>query len=161
MYFSLLVTYAYSILISVIVFIIPEAFIKLFNSDPEVIKLGANSIKMQTYLLVFYSFILIMTSTFQAMKETKKAEVLSFSRQGVLLIPLTFMLPRIFANSAPAILEVLGSYPMASGLYIVMLAQPFADLVTIILCVVLSIHQFKTLNKLYKQQIVSPERLQA
>lgn len=160
-YFSLLVTCAYSILISVIVFIIPEAFIKLFSADPEVIKLGANAIKMQTYLLVFYSFILIMTSTFQAMKEIKKAGVLSFARQGVLLIPLTFMLPRIFTNSVPAILETLGSYPMASGLYGVMLAQPFADLITMILCIVFSIHTFKTLNKLSKYSPAKKEVLHA
>ena len=70
----------------------------------------------------------------------------------MLLIPLTFILPKVFANSVPAVLELLGSNPMAPGLYGVMLAQPFADLLTMVLCTVFSIHTFKTLNKLVKEQ---------
>lgn len=150
MKFSLCVTFIYSIVITVIVCIVPEFFIKLFSSDPEVISLGVNALKIQHYLLIGYSFIFIMTSTFQAMKETTKAGFLSFARQGVLLIPLTFILPRLFANNVPAILEKLGSNPMASGLYGVMLAQPFADLLTMILCLIFSIHTFKTLTRLSK-----------
>lgn len=152
MNFSLCVTFIYSIVVTVIVCIVPEFFIKLFSSDPEVISLGVNAIKMQHYLLIGYAFIFIMTSTFQAMKETKKAGVLSFARQGLLLIPLTFILPRVFANSVPAVLELLGSNPMSPGLYGVMLAQPFADLLTMVLCGAFSIHTFKTLSKLVKEQ---------
>lgn len=152
MNFSLCVTCIYSVVVTVIVCIVPEFFIKLFSNDPEVISLGVNAIKMQHYLLIAYAFIFIMTSTFQAMKETKKAGVLSFARQGMLLIPLTFILPKVFANSVPAVLELLGSNPMASGLYGVMLAQPFADLLTMVLCTIFSIHTFKTLNKLVKEQ---------
>lgn len=152
MNFSLCVTCIYSVVVTVIVCIVPEFFIKLFSNDPEVISLGVNAIKMQHYLLIAYAFIFIMTSTFQAMKETKKAGVLSFARQGMLLIPLTFILPKVFANSVPAVLELLGSNPMAPGLYGVMLAQPFADLLTMVLCTVFSIHTFKTLNKLVKEQ---------
>lgn len=152
MNFSLCVTCIYSVVVTVIVCIVPEFFIKLFSNDPEVISLGVNAIKMQHYLLIAYAFIFIMTSTFQAMKETKKAGVLSFARQGMLLIPLTFILPKVFANSVPAVLELLGSNPMAPGLYGVMLAQPFADLLTMVLCTIFSIHTFKTLNKLVKEQ---------
>ena len=94
-----------------------------------------------------------MTATFQSIKETKKAGILSFARQGVLLIPLTFILPRVFANSVPSILELLGSNPMAPGLYGVMLAQPLADLITMILCGIFSIGTFKRLNKLSKESI--------
>lgn len=152
-YFSLFITSAYSIVATIIICIIPEVFIKLFSNDPEVISLGVNALKMQNYLLIGYSFIFIMTSTFQAMKETTKAGILSFARQGVLLIPLTFILPRIFANSVPSILELLGSNPMAPGLYGVMFAQPLADLLTMILCGIFSIATFKRLNKLSKESI--------
>lgn len=159
--FSLLVTCGYSIFIAVIMNVFPEFFIKLFSSDPEVISLGVNALRMQTYLVIAFAFIMIMTSTFQAMKETRKAGVLSFARQGLLLIPLTFILPRIFANSIPTILTKLGSYEMASGLYGVMLAQPLADLLTALLCGIFCIHTFKTLNKLSKSSPEEKEVLQA
>lgn len=152
-YFALFITGAYSIILTIIVCLVPEFFIKIFSNDPEVISLGVNAIKMQHYLLIGYSFIFIMTATFQSMKETKKAGILSFARQGVLLIPLTFILPRVFANSVPSILELLGSNPMAPGLYGVMLAQPLADLITMILCGIFSIGTFKRLNKLSKESI--------
>ena len=158
MNFSLLVTFSYSIIVTIIVCIIPKFFIKLFSNDPEVISLGVNALKMQHYLLIGYSFIFIITSTFQAMKETKKAGVLSFARQGILLIPLTFILPRVFANSVPTLLELLVSNPMAPGLYGVMLAQPLADLITMILCGIFSIHTFKTLNELVKTSTTEKEQ---
>lgn len=150
-YFALFVTGLYSIMVTTIICIVPEMFIKLFSNDPEVISLGVNAIKMQHYLLIGYAFIFIMTATFQAMKETTKAGILSFARQGILLIPLTIILPKIFVNNVPPVLEILASNPMASGLYGVMLAQPLADLITMILCGIFSIGTFKRLNKLSKE----------
>lgn len=146
--FSLVVTCSYSLISIFIINQVPEFFIKLFSNDAEVIRLGVNGLKMQTYLLVGFSFISIMTAVFQAMGDTKKAGFLSIGRQGILLIPLTIVLPRIFAKGIPSFLENLGSYPMPSGLYGVMLAQPIADLITLGLCTFFCVHTFKTLNGL-------------
>ncbi|SHI06823.1 putative efflux protein, MATE family [Clostridium collagenovorans DSM 3089] len=151
--FSLIVTFSYSIISIIIINIIPEFFIKLFSNDPEVIKLGVNCLKMQTYLLVGFAFISIITAVFQAMGDTKKTTFLSLGRQGILLIPLTFILPKIFNNGIPSILEKLGSYPMESGLYGVMLAQPIADLITVFVCIVFCINTLKTLNHLSKSEV--------
>lgn len=48
-------------------------------------------------------------------------------------------------------LELLSSNPMAPELYGVMLAQPLADLITMVLCAFFSISTFKRLNKLSKE----------
>lgn len=148
LFFSLIVTFIYSIIAVTIINLTPEFFIKLFSNDPEVIKLGVNCLKMQTYLLVGFAFISIMTAVFQAMGDTKKTAILSLARQGLLLIPLTFTLPKIFDNNVPTVFEKLGSYPMSSGLYGVMLAQPLADLITLFICGIFCIHTLKTLNEL-------------
>lgn len=148
LFFSLFVTFTYSIILIIIINIVPEFFIKLFSTDPEVIELGVNCLKIQTYLLMGFAFIALMTATFQSLGETKKTAILSLGRQGILMIPLTFILPRIFANSVPAIFEKLGAYPMAPGLYGIMLAQPLADLITLILCGIFCSHTLKTLNQL-------------
>lgn len=161
MYFSIFLTFLYSIIAIITINLIPEFFIGLFSNDPEVIKLGVNCLKMQTYLLVGFSFIAIMTSVFQAMGDTRKTVILSIGRQGLFLIPLTFILPRIFANSIPSIFEKLGSYPMASGLYGIMLAQPLADLFTLFICGAFCIHTLKSLNELSKKNFNIEEALGA
>lgn len=150
LYFSFVVTFTYSIISIVVINIAPEFFIKLFSNDTEVIRLGVNCLKMQTYLLVGFAFISIMTAVFQAMGDTKKTTILSLGRQGLLLIPLTFTLPKVFASNVPAVFERLVSYPMESGLYGVMLAQPISDLVTLFVCGIFCIHTLKTLNRLSK-----------
>lgn len=157
--FSLVVTLSYSIIAIIIINIVPEFFIKLFTTDPEVIKLGVNCLKMQTYLLVGFSFISVMTAVFQAMGDVKKTTILSLGRQGAILIPLTFILPRAFANNIPVILEKLGSYPMPSGLYGIMLAQPIADLITLFVCAFFCVHTLKTLNQLSEPEIINQESL--
>lgn len=158
LYFSFEVTFAYSIISIILMNFAPEFFIKLFSNDPEVIKLGINCLKMQTYLLVAFSFITIMNATFQAMGDTKKTTVLSFCRQGVLLVPLTFILPKVFANSVPSFFKILGTYEMAPGLYGVMLAQPLADLLTLFLCAFFCIKTLRKLNELSKPHINLEER---
>lgn len=150
--FSLSITGLYSIVVILIINLMPEFFIKMFSNDPQVIQLGVNCLKMQTYLLIVFSFILIMTSVFQAMGDAKKAGILSLGRQGVLLLPLTIILPKLFEHGMPSILEKLGSYPMPSGLYGVMLAQPVADLLTFCLCAFLSVGTLKKLNALSKSE---------
>lgn len=151
-YFSLFITFAYSFIAMAIINIMPYGFIRIFSNDPQVINLGINSLKMQTYLLWGFSFIAIMTALFQSMGDSKKAGVLSIARQGIILIPVTIFLPKIFMNGIPAFLEKLGSYPMEPGLYGVMLAQPLADLLTLFLCTCLCIKTFKTLSHLSKEE---------
>lgn len=82
------------------------------------------------------------------MGKAKEAAVLSISRQGLFFIPMVIILPKIFESSNPLILEKLVSYPMISGLYGVMFAQPIADLITLIMAMFLGVKTFKYLNKL-------------
>lgn len=148
LYFSLVITLSYSFLMIGIINLVPEFFIRLFSNDPEVIELGVNCLRMQTYLLGGFAVIASMTSVFQALGDAKKAAILSISRQGVLLIPLTIVLPKLFAGQVPSMFQSLGTYSMASGLYGVMLAQPMADLITLILCVFFGIKTIQKLNQL-------------
>lgn len=157
LYFSLIVTFMYSLIVIIFINVTPEFFIKLFSNDAEVIRLGVNCLKMQTYLLIGFAFIAIMTAVLQATGDTKKTAILSLGRQGLLLIPLTFFLPKLFANNVPAIFEKLGSYTMEPGLYGVMLAQPLADLVTLFVCGIFCSHTLKTLNQLSNPKVISEE----
>lgn len=159
LYFSLIITCTYSFISILIVNASPESFIKIFSNDPQVITLGVNCLKMQTYLLVGFSFISIVTALLQGMGDAKKTALLSLGRQGILLIPLTFILPKVFANGMPNIIERLGSYPMEPGLYGVMLAQPIADLIICLMCAILCAHTLKELNNLSESYTLIQDNL--
>ena len=147
-FFSIFITFLYSFIAIAIINIAPYGFIRIFSNDTQVLQLGINCLKMQTYLLWGFAFISIMTALFQAMGDSKKAGFLSISRQGIILIPITFILPKLFMNKIPFFLKNLGSYQMPSGLYGVMLAQPLADLISLFICFFLCIKTLKILKEL-------------
>ncbi|MGL5540331.1 MAG: MATE family efflux transporter, partial [Erysipelotrichaceae bacterium] len=125
----------------------PEFFVSMFSNDPEVLVLGVNCLRAQTYLLLPLAFIQTMTALFQASGKAKEAGILSIGRQGVFLIPLVIVLPTLFANNVPSILEALVTHPMEPGLYGVMFAQPIADVISMILCLFLAKKTFGELNQ--------------
>lgn len=148
--FSFSITFLYSFIVIALINIVPSAFIKIFSNDVQVIELGVNALKMQTYLLVGFAFISVITALFQSMGDTKKAGILSIGRQGLILIPITIILPKVFATSVPSILTHLGSYAMEPGLYGVMLAQPLSDLITLCIAIFLCKKTFQSLNQMAK-----------
>lgn len=149
--FSIILAVSVGILATVIFNLIPEVFIRMFTQDEEVIKLGVNCLKAQTYILGGVGYIMIMNSFFQALGKAKEAAILAIGRQGLFFIPMVLLLPKVFANSIPSFLEKLAAYPMESGLYGVMFAQPTADMITLVLAILLSIKSFKYLNQVNKE----------
>ncbi|MEG1829865.1 MAG: hypothetical protein RR309_10690, partial [Cellulosilyticaceae bacterium] len=87
----------------------------------------------------------------QAMGKAKEAAILAIGRQGLFFIPMVILLPKVFEGGVPSFLEGLTSYPMESGLYGVMFAQPIADIITLVLAIVLGIKSIKILQELIKE----------
>ncbi|MGL5694943.1 MAG: MATE family efflux transporter [Peptostreptococcaceae bacterium] len=150
--FSLKLAVTLGISATILFNITPEIFIKMFTKDTEVIKLGVNCLRAQTYMLGAVAAILIMNALFQAMGKSKEAAVLAIGRQGLFFIPMILILPKVFENGNPIFLESLVSYPMKSGLYGVMFAQPVADITTFVLAAGLGVKTYKYLDRLEKEQ---------
>lgn len=150
--FSLKLAISLGISATILFNLFPEVFIKMFTQDEEVIKLGVNCLKAQTYMLGAVAAILIMNALFQAMGKSKEAAVLAIGRQGLFFIPMILILPKVFEDGKPLFLEKLVSYPMESGLYGVMFAQPVADMTTFVLAACLGIKIYKYLDELDKKQ---------
>ncbi len=74
----------------------PEGIVKLFNKDPELVKIGARGIRIYLFMLPVIGFQIISTNYFQAVGKAKMAMLLSMLRQVILLIPLLLTLPNIF-----------------------------------------------------------------
>lgn len=144
--FSIGVVIFISVLSTILFNIAPEFFVSMFTNDPQVILLGVNCLKAQTYLLAAVGFVQLMTSLFQATGNSKAAAILSVGRQGVFLIPLIIILPPLFAKTGPGFFSMLVTNEMEAGLYGIMFAQPIADLITLVLCSLMAISTLKSLK---------------
>lgn len=149
--FSLALAAGIGVAATVVFNLIPEVFIKMFTQDRAVIELGVNCLKAQTYIMAGVGCIMIMNSFFQAMGKAKEAAILAIGRQGLFFIPMVILLPKVFASGVPSFLERLTSYPMESGLYGVMFAQPIADIITLVLAIILGVKSIKHLQQLIKE----------
>lgn len=77
--------------------IFPERLISLFNSkDKELIKVGAQGMRIFLAMLPIIGFQIVSSNYFQAVGKPKQAMFLSLSRQVLVLIPALLILPRFF-----------------------------------------------------------------
>jgi len=68
--------------------------IRLFTSEPELIRLGAAGLRLYLLMLPIIGFQIIGSMFFQAIGKPVQSLLLSMSRQILILIPLLFILPR-------------------------------------------------------------------
>lgn len=122
--------------ISTVIFMVfAETIIKGFSNDPEVIKIGTSALRAMVLFFPLFGFQVLYGTLFQALGKGKQAAVLSLSRQGIFLIPAILLLPEFF------------------GLMGVLIAQPFADLCTIILTGFFAYHLHIELNNVEEKMV--------
>ncbi|MDO4460352.1 MAG: MATE family efflux transporter [Clostridia bacterium] len=111
---ALKVNTAVTLIYSVVVFIFAEFFISIFNSDPELVKLGEKMLRL--YLGI--GFVHGPNSTFQQFYNSLGAGARSFFfaflRKCILLIPLLYVFPAV----------------LPWGLMAVIFAEPVSDIIT-------------------------------
>lgn len=105
------------------------AVVALFRKDPEVIRLGTLSLRLQALSLPFSSLMILTNMMLQTIGKTFQANLLAISRQGLFLIPMLL----IFSS--------------ALGLFGIQLSQPLADIAAFILAVPLAVTVLKSLKE--------------
>ncbi len=80
----------------VIVQFAPDILIKIFNKDPELVKIATNGIRIYLFMLPVIGFQVISSNYFQSIGKAKISMFLSLLRQVILLIPCLLILPNIF-----------------------------------------------------------------
>ncbi|MDR1232285.1 MAG: MATE family efflux transporter [Spirochaetaceae bacterium] len=81
------------IILAVLCFIFAPHIISIFRKDdPEVIRVGTLALRAQCFGLPFFGWILLVGFMLQTMGKGIPASILAFSRQGLFLIPLIFIL---------------------------------------------------------------------
>ncbi|MCZ0703073.1 putative MATE family efflux protein [Natronobacillus azotifigens] len=137
--FSIKLSTIFTIVISVFIIGLSEQVMSWFSDDPEVLAIGARALRAYSIPFPMLGFQLIYFSLFQALGRGVPAGLLSVSRQGLILIPAVLFLP------------------LWIGLDGVILAQPVADGLTILMTGFLAIR----INKEIKNNIVAHKEMAA
>ena len=93
----------------------PQAFIRIFNSDPALMDTAVWTLRGYVASLGLFGIQLTVQQTFMSIGKAKASLFIACLRKIILLIPLIFLLPRFFENKVLA----------------VFLAEPVSDLISI------------------------------
>ena len=110
-------------------FINAPKVVGLFRDDPEVIAIGSSALRFQMVVLPFMGIIFISNMMLQSIGAGLKASITASARNGLFFIPAILILPQIF------------------GLLGVELAQPVADICSIILTIPLAGSELAKMKK--------------
>ena len=135
--FSLLlkVCLAYSMLLWLLVMLMPDKFVMMFNSDPNLVEYGSWAMRIYFAVSGIFGIQVACQQTFIAIGNAKTSLFLAILRKILLLIPLIYILPMFFENKAMA----------------VYLAEPVADAIAVLTTAILFTKSFrKTINKMEK-----------
>lgn len=125
--------FVYSMLLWSLVMIMPDKFVLMFNSDPELVSYGSWAMRIYFTVLGIFGIQIACQQTFIAIGNAKTSLFLAVFRKIILLIPLIYILPNFFADKAMA----------------VYLAEPVADIIAVITTSILFARYFsKTLKKM-------------
>ncbi len=96
-----------------------EFFLKGY---PEVTEIGSLTLRLQTFMLPFFSVLMMNSMMLQTIGHVRNASILAVARQGLFLLPALLILPRMF------------------GLLGLQLAQPIADFCAVMLSIPIGLH---------------------
>ncbi|MCR5648573.1 MAG: MATE family efflux transporter [Oscillospiraceae bacterium] len=117
---KLISTYAvsYAVVIWIVMQLCPGFFIRIFNSDPELIAKGVPCIRIYYAMIFCMAFQSAGQSVFTSLGKAKQAIFFSLLRKAILVIPLIIFLPRLFGL----------------GVYGVFAAEPVSDVIGGLAC---------------------------
>ena len=107
------------LIISIPLFILAPQVIAVFRNDPDVIAIGTVALRAQSAVLVTHGIVTCANMLLQSIGKQFLATVLACARQGILFLPLLFLLPSHFGKEALVYVQ-----PLADALTLVF-AIPF------------------------------------
>lgn len=109
---SLVITLSIMALGTVLFEIFPAAFLKIFNADAEMLRLGVPALRIICLGFCFSGFAIVFSSSFQAIGKAFLSMIVSISRQLLIILPVAFLLKILFGTEyvwwAMFIAEVVG-----------------------------------------------------
>lgn len=128
-YFCVKTSFIFLILVSIVSIIVAPNLVSLFRKgDFDVIKAGSIALRFQCITFPLNSWIILTNMMLQAIGKPLSASITAIARQGFFYLPLIWVLPVLFGTI---------------GIYI---AQPVADILTLILVIPISLKVLKELK---------------
>ena len=94
--FSTVSAVGYCFVAWIVIMLFPGFFIKLFNSDPELLEIGIRSFRIYFAAIVFMAFQLTGQVVSLALGKSKTAIFFSLLRKVIIMAPLIIILPKMF-----------------------------------------------------------------
>ncbi|MBQ6895699.1 MAG: MATE family efflux transporter [Oscillospiraceae bacterium] len=117
----------YSFAMWALVMLFPETFIKLFNSDAELVAFASRALRIYMAVNCVFGAQIACQQTFISIGNAKCSLFLALLRKIILLIPLIYILPLFIADQTTA----------------VFMAEPVADMIAVSCTVLLFRHEFR------------------
>lgn len=128
----------YSIALWALIMMFPAVFIKMFNSDPQLVAFGTSALRLFMVASFMFGAQIACQQTFIAIGNAKSSLFLALLRKIILLIPLIYIVPMIWTSNKT----------MA-----VIIAEPIADIIAVTVTIILFAVQFKkTMADIEKNQ---------
>lgn len=128
------ISFGYALLLWALVMLLPGVFVRMFNSDPVLITFTKTALRVYLAALFMMGIQMACQMTFNSLGRAVESIIVAITRKFVLLMPLIFILPRIFTDN-----KTMAVY----------LAEPIADFLAVSFTIVLFTIQFrKALQKM-------------
>lgn len=128
----IIVNFAYSSLLWILLMITPSSFAAIFTSDQTLITFSASVMRIYFAMLGLFGIQIACQMVFTSIGNAKASITVAIMRKFILLVPLIYIMPAIFtANKTLA----------------VYIAEPIADFISIVFTVVLFSFQLKKAKK--------------
>jgi putative MATE family efflux protein len=116
LYHAVVAATVYSFAVTTLMTAFPAFFIRLFNSDPELVVLGSKMLRIYIFGTFFIGATSLYQQTYTSLGDGKLSFFFAFLRKVILLIPFLYIFPAV----------------LPWGIYAVVLAEPVSDLTTTI-----------------------------
>lgn len=113
---SLFIAFIFTFIAFIVFQLFPEALIKMFSNDPELVDIGIVALKRISYAYPLIGIAILGTTTFQAIGKGFPSLVVSVMRQIGFLLPAAYILSRTFGLDATWF-----AFPISEGVSIVLL----------------------------------------
>lgn len=124
--FSALFAITLCVLISILVFVFTKPIVAIFLTDQTALEQGIVFTRIMFSIGWTVGMMCVFMTTLQAIGAAKTSLIVSMSRQGLLFIPLVFIMGKIW------------------GLYGIVWAQPTSDVITVVLAFILMMKGIKS-----------------
>lgn len=115
-------------IISILQIIFAPHLVRLFQSDPSVVRLGSEALRIDSITFTAQAFIVVSNQMEQTLGHQVISTITGFGRQGLFLIPALFIFPHFF------------------GFMGVMISQPVSDICTFVMTVPLQTYVLRRLR---------------